>query len=164
MRDTSSLLPYDRRLSQSREEVFRAVRRTFCGSPPQIRKTLRLRYGPVTSENGIPGESSTGGGTGPAPRRAARRQRADAVRQPRTGNRQRTARTDSGQGDKPAVEPAGPAAAADGAGPASSNATAAARSSTAGARKTRAASAAPAKAAPERAGAPAQPTVDTAPP
>ena len=95
--------------------------RTFFASPPRVRKSLRLRYGAVTSENGTPGDGSTGRGTGPAPRRAAKRQPAGTLSQPRAADRPRAAKAasaDRDQGSALATEPAARSAAADAVGPA----------------------------------------------
>jgi len=73
--------------------------RTFYASPPQVRKCLRLRYGAVTSENGTPGDGSTGRGTGPAPRRAAKRQPAGTLSQTRAASRPRAAKAVSAEHD-----------------------------------------------------------------
>ena len=123
MRDTSTLLPSAGRLSRSRRAVaFRGGGR-FCASPPQVRKSLRLRYGAVTSENGTPGDGSTGRGTGPAPRRTAKRQPAGTLSQARAAARPRAAKTapaDRDQGNAVASESEVRPAAADGTDPAAS--------------------------------------------
>ena len=123
MRDTSTLLPSAGRLSRSRQAVASRGGGRFCASPPQVRKSLRLRYGAVTSENGTPGDGSTGRGTGPAPRRTAKRQPAGTLSQARAAGRPRAAKTaaaDRDQGNAVASESAVRPAAADGTGPAAS--------------------------------------------
>ena len=121
MRDTSTLLPSAGRLSRSRGAVASRGGGRFCASPPQVRKSLRLRYGAVTSENGTPGDGSTGRGTGPAPRRAAKRQPAGTLGQARAAARPRAAKAASAgrdQGNALARESEVRPAVADGTGPA----------------------------------------------
>src|SRR5215472_4342572 len=121
MRDTSTLLPSARLQTPGRQAFSSGGGGTFYAAPPQVRKSLRLRYGAVTSENGTPGDGSTGRGTGPAPRRAAKRQPAGtlsptrAAAQPRTGQ---AASADRERGAGLATEPETRPAAGDGTGPA----------------------------------------------
>src|SRR5580692_3102072 len=96
MRDTLHLIAFRGRAVPLWRAVAAPGGQTFSASLPQVRKSLRLRYGAVTSEYGIPGDDSTGKGTDPAPGRAARRQSASTLAQTpgqaRAGGRARAAK------------------------------------------------------------------------
>jgi Methyltransferase domain len=117
MRDVSTLLPFAGGSPGPGYPLPLEGTRTFYVSLPEVRKSLRLRYGAVTSENGTPGDGSAGRGTGPAPGRAAKRQPAGTPSQTRAAGRPRAAEeaasADRDQGSALATESQGQPAVAD---------------------------------------------------